>query len=113
MSIKHLSVGFALAALTVVLAPTTGQAETNKSHSQFQAKAHASAQRRARIERSQAYREKFQDMRMKRWKHKKRYTGDDLVGVPELDPSGIGAAATLLLGGVLVAQGRRRRLSFV
>lgn len=107
MSLKLLSVGFALTALTVVLVPTTGYAD---AHSQYQARSHHIAQRKARIERSHAYREKFQDMRMKRFKHKKHYTGGDLVGVPELDPNGLGAAATLLLGGVLVAQGRRRRL---
>lgn len=107
MSLKHLSVGFALAALTVVLVPTTGHAD---ARGKFEARSHNVEQRKARIQASHAYREKFQDMRMKRFKHKKHYEGDDLVGVPELDPNGLGAAATLLLGGVLVAQGRRRRL---
>lgn len=109
MSIKHLSVGLALAIGSVVLAPTSGQADAYTSQQQYESRAHSIAQRRARIQRSKAYRDKFQDLRMQRMQHLKRNAGDELVSVPELDPNGVGAAATLLLGGVLVAQGRRRR----
>jgi hypothetical protein len=113
MSLKNLSVGLALAALSVVLAPTAGQADANMNQAEFQARMQNMVQQRSRIERSEAYRDKFKDLRMERWKHKDRYHGGDSVGVPELDPNGFGAAATLLLGGVMVAHGRRRRLALV
>jgi hypothetical protein len=35
----------------------------------------------------------------------------NMKSMPELDPSAVGSAAVLLLGGLLVATGRRRRLS--